>query len=326
MFETAEPPQISWFNIDGAPGHKRVSAWADTINDTYYPLDLKSLTGDFRHGRLGIFDVGRIRVARVHSDPMLCVRRRTHTARSGSDFYFLPIPQDEMLAVTQRNGTTAELLPGDFSVISTYQTYTYEQPTENRLISLRIEGGRLRERIPMIDDMLGKRFSGEHPAVRMFVDMARSFASNGAHLDAAAAERMADNLIDLLALSLDTTEMAHLSNDSSVRAAHRSRIANAIERRFAEPNLSPSQIGTDLGLSMRYIQKLLSERGETLSDLIRQRRLDRARAHLTDPTRLSQSVAAIGFDVGYVDAAYFSRVFRAETGLTPSEYRRRHLS
>ncbi|MDF1732766.1 MAG: helix-turn-helix domain-containing protein [Minwuia sp.] len=315
----------SWFEVSGQPDHKRVGAWADTINDTYYPLDLKSLGSDFRYGRLGIFDVGRIRVASVHCDPMLCTRRRTHTARSGSDYYFLPIPHDEMLAVTQRNDAAAELSPGDFSVISTYQTYTYEQPTENRLISLRIEGDQLRQRIPMIDDLLGQHFSGDYPAVRMFVDMARSFARNAADLDAASAGRMAQNLVDLLALSLDAPETAHLSGDSSVRAAHRSRIFNAIERRFTDPQLSSRQFVDDLGLSLRYIQKLLAERGESLSDLIRQRRLEQARAYLSDPTRASQSVAAIGFDVGYLDAGYFSRVFRAESGLSPSEYRQRHL-
>ncbi len=321
-----EPHAVSWFEVNQQPVHRRVGAWADTINDTYYPLDLKGLGSDFRHGRLGIFDVGRIRVASVESDAMRCVRRRSHTAQSGSDYYFLPIPHDEMLAVTQRNGAAAELQPGDFSIISTYQTYTYEQPTTNRLISLRIEGSRLRQRIPMIDDLLGQHFSAGLPAVRMFVDMARSFAANAAMLKPEEAERMADSLIDLLALSLDAPQTAGTSNDSSVRAAHRSRIFNAIERRFADPQLSSGDIVADLGLSLRYVQKLLAERGETLSDLVRQRRLERARAYLSDPTRASQSVAAIGFDVGYPDAAYFSRVFRVETGQSPSAYRRHHRS
>ncbi|WP_416900256.1 MAG: helix-turn-helix domain-containing protein [Minwuia sp.] len=317
---------ISWYQVNDQPDHKRVMAWADTINDTYYPLDLKSLTGDFRTGRVGIFDVSRIRVAQVHSDPMLCVRRRTHTARSGGDFYFLPIPYDRPLAVAQRHGTPAELAPGDFSVISTYQPYSYEQPTENRLISLRIDGAYLRERIPAIDDLLGQHWSSERPAVRLFTDMARSFARNAPELDAASAARLAGTLTDLLALSLEAPEGAYLSAESPVRAAHRSRIFNAVERHLADPALSPAQISRELGLSMRYIQKLLAERDESLSGLIRRRRIAAARADLADPGRANLSVGAIGFGVGYVDAAYFSRVFRAETGMTPSEYRRQSLN
>lgn len=47
-------------------------------------------------------------------------------------------------------------------------------------------------------------------------------------------------------------------------------------------------------------------------------RMERARALLAD-TRLS--IAEVGTAVGYDDPAYFSRLFRRQTGVTPSEWR-----
>lgn len=37
----------------------------------------------------------------------------------------------------------------------------------------------------------------------------------------------------------------------------------------------------------------------------------------------SRSIQAISCSVGYEDTAYFRKLFRRETGLTPGEYRRR---
>jgi len=307
--------------VTDVPPESRFSAWADLINDTYYPIDLRPLTDSFRQGKLTVFDVSDIRVAHVESDAMLNERCRTHTAAQSSDYYFVPLPIDHALTVEQNKSGQVNLSPGDFSIISTFQPYSYIQATRNRLHTLRIPGSLLRNRLPVADDVLGLHFSQSSPVVRLFVDMVRSFAHNGPDLEASAAGRLTDHLIDLLALSLEAPDGALQSSESSVRAAHRARAFNLIEQRLADPMLCPSEISKELRISMRYLQKLFAERDQTLTALIRQRRISAACRMLRDPSRTAQSVSAIGYAVGYADAAYFSRVFKQQTGHSPTECR-----
>ena len=55
---------------------------------------------------------------------------------------------------------------------------------------------------------------------------------------------------------------------------------------------------------------------------IRERRLERCRRDLTDPTLADWSVTAIALRWGLTDPAHFSRAFRTAYGLSPTEYRR----
>jgi transcriptional regulator GlxA family with amidase domain len=59
-----------------------------------------------------------------------------------------------------------------------------------------------------------------------------------------------------------------------------------------------------------------------VAGLIRSRRLERCRHDLVDPAKADRSVGAIAARRGFRDAAYFNRIFRAEYGLPPAEYRR----
>lgn len=63
--------------------------------------------------------------------------------------------------------------------------------------------------------------------------------------------------------------------------------------------------------------------GMTFSDLVRRLRIANA-CRLLDQT--DQSIAAISVAVGYQNLANFNRQFRAETGLTPTAYRRADVS
>ncbi|MGW4379151.1 AraC family transcriptional regulator [Kitasatospora sp. NPDC004531] len=59
--------------------------------------------------------------------------------------------------------------------------------------------------------------------------------------------------------------------------------------------------------------------GTTPSDFLTRHRLSRAKSLLATTDR---TVAAIAREVGYPDAAYFTRVFTRRTGLSPSAFRR----
>ncbi|MBO5899054.1 MAG: helix-turn-helix transcriptional regulator, partial [Clostridia bacterium] len=60
------------------------------------------------------------------------------------------------------------------------------------------------------------------------------------------------------------------------------------------------------------------ETGKTLSEYTREKRIQHA-AHLLATTQLQ--IQTVALHCGMMDVQYFSKVFKRELGLTPSEYR-----
>ena len=75
-------------------------------------------------------------------------------------------------------------------------------------------------------------------------------------------------------------------------------------------------------ISLRSLQLLFAEHGTSPARWIRDERLHRVRADLTDPRLAHLTVAMIGERWGLVDASQVSRLFRAKYGVSPSRYRK----
>ena len=71
-----------------------------------------------------------------------------------------------------------------------------------------------------------------------------------------------------------------------------------------------------MGISPRYLQRLLHETGKSFTEHVNELRLNRALTLLlaADSRR---RVSDIGFEVGFSDLAHFYRLFRARFGDTP---------
>lgn len=80
-----------------------------------------------------------------------------------------------------------------------------------------------------------------------------------------------------------------------------------------------SALATQLGVSPRtLIRRFKSATGVSIGRYLQQRRLDEAQALLR---RTNLSITEVGVAVGLHDASHFSRMFREQTGLTPSAFR-----
>ncbi|MEQ8655116.1 MAG: helix-turn-helix domain-containing protein [Kiloniellales bacterium] len=316
-----ENPRRRQVNVAGVTSQKRLAAWADTIYDNYFPLDLKSPDADFTRGALGILDLPGVRFCSVDCDAMRVERRRCHLPLGGGDFLFLPIPLSAPLGLEQA-GREVLLDPCDFGLITTADSYRYLQDSANQLVTLRIDARLARDRLPLIEDLTAIRFDSRAPLPRIFVDFVSSVMAQSAVLTAGDARALTPQLLDLLALALAAPIAALESEESAVRLAHLRRLYHVIDLHMSSVDLGPDLVARELGLSKRYIQKMLAERGETLSGFIRSRRIAEAQIRLSDPTRRGQSVAAIGYSLGFRDPAHFSRSFRAVSGLSPTAYRR----
>ncbi|OME88801.1 MULTISPECIES: response regulator [Paenibacillus] len=100
-------------------------------------------------------------------------------------------------------------------------------------------------------------------------------------------------------------------------------IARYLEQHYHE-EISLQQIAGKFFLSREYIsRKFKQEFGVTLSDFLGRIRIDKAKTLLLNP---QIRIAQIAEMVGYQDEKYFSKVFKKMEGVTPNEYRKKHMS
>ena len=120
-------------------------------------------------------------------------------------------------------------------------------------------------------------------------------------------------------------QMAEARCEMLLKRATRTGLADwvAMMLREADGSLpSLNDLSRVLNLTPRTLNRRLAREGERFHDLAKRVRSERACALLRDG-RLP--VTQIAYQLGYRDSANFSRAFRRELGVTPSDYRRRHI-
>jgi AraC-like DNA-binding protein len=100
------------------------------------------------------------------------------------------------------------------------------------------------------------------------------------------------------------------------------RVCAIIKGRFANPDLRPREVAAEAGFSLRYLQKLFTQRGSTCTRYIDSLRLEHAARLLRRRalTRTRQPISAIAYASGFNDYSYFSQKFRQRFGAAPSAH------
>ncbi|MDM4768517.1 helix-turn-helix domain-containing protein [Pelomonas sp. SE-A7] len=97
---------------------------------------------------------------------------------------------------------------------------------------------------------------------------------------------------------------------------------------FRQEELGIGQLADRLGLPEYRLRRLINQQlgHRNFNAFINGFRLAAARAALADPARREESILAIALEAGFGSIGPFNRAFKAETGLTPSEFRRQALA
>jgi AraC family transcriptional regulator, positive regulator of tynA and feaB len=118
--------------------------------------------------------------------------------------------------------------------------------------------------------------------------------------------------------------LAHSDPGPVSRHADRlfARICSVIKDRCADQDFGPSEVAAEMGISLRYVQKLLTARGCTCCELIYSIRLDQAAQLLERRAFLgtSQPLSEIAYACGFRDYAHFARRFRHRFGHAPGAH------
>jgi AraC-like DNA-binding protein len=130
-----------------------------------------------------------------------------------------------------------------------------------------------------------------------------------------------NRICDIILLYLEQLDMP-VSRETYLANLYGQEIDELILRIETSPEeiFTVSQLADKIGISEHILETAFKlKRGTTLLLYVQQQRLKVAKQLLGGT---ADTVACIALSVGYADQSYFSRLFKRETGSTPSDYRK----
>jgi AraC-like DNA-binding protein len=192
----------------------------------------------------------------------------------------------------------------------------------SRFVSFRVPRKPMATLLPDIDDRIGRPIPRDTRALRLLVGYADMLRDT--QFVATPEERhvASTHVYDLVALSLGAIRDAdRVARMAGVRAARLNEVKAYVERNLASDDLSVADVAAHHRLPVRYLQRLFEEDGASFTAFVLGRRLERARRLLGDPRLVDRPIGVIAAEAGFVNLAYFCRVFRGHFGLTASDVR-----
>ncbi|MFI0420024.1 helix-turn-helix domain-containing protein [Spongiactinospora sp. 9N601] len=266
---------------------------------------------------------------RVLTDVSLCeITASSHTVRRTSTMigrdtaaFFKLSLQLSGTGLLIQDGREAVLSPGDFAIYDTSRPYTLTHDDDFRSLIVMFPRTLVDLPVDAVGRLTAVRMPGDTGLGRVISPFLVHLAQNLDQLSGASGLRLAHNALDLVttmfADELGTTNPNHTLVD---------RIRDYIDANLGDPDLCPAKVAAAHFISTRHLHNLFRAERTTVATWIRSRRLERCRRDLLDPLHGHQSVAALAARWGFLDAAHFSRIFKAAFGFSPSAYRQRRAA
>jgi AraC family transcriptional activator of tynA and feaB len=240
--------------------------------------------------------------------------------RDGADHYFAMFLASGQLAMIH-NDQAVRLAVGDVALVDAARPVTYSADNDSEpwnTVSLSLPRQSLVSHLGFEPQGGLYRRSGT-PAGRLLFDLIRTSDNGEGSMLSPADPYMQLAVYDLVGALFAPPEPSSGSRHADKLFA---RISSIIKDGCADPNFGPHEVATEAGISLRYLQKLFTERGSTCSDFIYSLRLDQAARllHRRGSLRARQPLSEIAYACGFHDYTHFARKFRQRFGHPPGAH------
>ncbi len=283
----------------------------DVLSDATNPLNVEI---GFRHTACA-------RVLTVSGDPTRVARGSRHVSRDDGGFLGVLFQRMGHTLCSQR-GQQQVIKPGEITVWHGRQSLDFRMPERFRKMCLLVPIERFEGLMPDSELHVGAHLKAGTNLSKLLGACLNTLADNVLISDEEPGDAAVEVTLEMLGAALTRNKE---SLDRNPRTSLFERIRAFIEKRLDEPDLSPSTIAGAHGISVRYLHLVFSERGVTVGEWVRLRRLAQCRVALTD-VRQDRTITEIAMKWGFSDAAHFSRSFKAAFGISPNAFRRAKTS
>lgn len=99
------------------------------------------------------------------------------------------------------------------------------------------------------------------------------------------------------------------------------------KKAYLKGDLTIEELATDIGISRNVLTQVLNKTlSKNFYKYINEFRIEEAKKLLLDPKFKNFSILAIGYEAGFNSKSTFNAIFKTSVGITPSEYKKKHLN
>lgn len=300
---------------------ERQARWAEAISDTYFALSLEFSADRPFDGHLQRWSTPSTALSLSHlrSSQLGYSRSKAQIGQDHDAFYLVTVPRRADVHFEQ-GGRQLSCSPGGFIVERGDAPYRFHYGADNDLWVLKLPERALQGHLRGPERYTRYCFDATQGLGRIFVEQLDLCARHFDTCPAVARHLLLEQALSTLLLALQQDERVLGSEGSNLSTLHLSRVERYVAQNLGDPDLSPQAIASACGLSVRYLHKLFASTPFTLSEWVRQQRLEAVHRQLRDP-QCHLSIGELAFRWGFNDQAQFTRAFRQQFGCTAREVR-----
>jgi AraC-like DNA-binding protein len=311
---------VQVFSTQGIPGPRKVEMWNSFLGELtdsmhVQPRDPLHFDGTLLRQRLGPMTVFEVRCASVRVSHE---RRRAVRSARPSIQVLMPVQGEFTLAHGDR--PTLTVGTGSFCMIDLTEPYELIHGDGLRTIGLELPRVLLESCLSHAISYAGAVVRQDSGAGRVLGGLMLSLGSE------LTGEGSASSLPPMLARSIagfvaaafaDRPDASRLRGNADRLVAFR----DCVDACLGDGDFRPADVARQFNVSERYVRMVFQSAGESMSEFLLRRRLERAAQLLCNEFYARRTITDIALECGFNSASHFGQSFRQRFGQTPSQFR-----
>ncbi|GAA2073381.1 hypothetical protein GCM10009821_09580 [Aeromicrobium halocynthiae] len=303
--------QVAGVDTSRLAVRERFDRWREHVRDNHGGLELVDHDPNDFHGATTVQRSRALQLVEFTSDAITYERRPSAARRDGDVTLRVLVPRAGRFRVEAADQRVV-LAPGAAAMVSMAAPFSISHGRGARAWVVSIPVSRWTwPHDPRVPNVLDLRAGLGSVTAAVLRQVAVKRAALSAEEFGAAAESLADLLVRSFVASADPVHPVARSAGDVVR------------EQSDDPGLTPASLAERMGWSLRLVQTVAQKAGTTPSAMIREARLERARARLEDPALDHLGVADVAYASGFGSISAFNAAFKTAYGSAPGDVRRR---
>jgi len=301
---------------------KRFAAWHEALCEHYLRVDARTQHPDDYEGFLTKSVLGPTVLSEVFGCSQDLVRNHRHIARLDKDCYYIMFPSKGSILLEQA-GKQQVSTPGMAVLFDAMAPYHLRCSDYTQSMYIEMPRSILIDRCPIDKLQSLPAFNFADGLGWVVAEFCKLVAVEADSIANDLAPKVAMEIADLLALCIDT-ELNRKPIGQSLSSKFRVQsLKSYIKSRLDDPDLSPEMIAKDNGISVRYLHYLFKGTGKSVSEWVREKRLEKCHQKLTSAKFDGDSITDIAFSLGFNSSSHFTHLFKQKFGMPPRYIRQK---